>query len=203
MKKLLLVLALASFSFSTYAETLVYFGFIRYEGFIMENSGNRKESGFTRVYLVVSYDPTTRAFTEATLIKYWRKGGQKFRQTTTYTGSITENVILNSPPGNRVFMKNFIDDNTNKYYEFLDSSTMVTGYPSLVILGRDMPFANLLEGAQITEEAGNLGYRNIRTSNVKFQIAQAATKVYITSTVALTVGNLEALIQKYGYSPVP
>jgi len=202
MKKLLLVLALASFSISSYAETLVYFGFIRYEGFIMENSGNKKEAGFTRAYLVVGYDQNTRVFSDATLIKYWRKGGQKFRETVPYTGSVTENVILNAPPGNRVFMKDFIDDNTNKYYEFLDStSTMVSGRQG--IIGSSIPFASTLEGAQITEEAGNLGYRNIRSGTVKLAIAQSITKEVITLPPATAVAGIEAMIEGYGYTPVP
>ena len=104
-------------------------------------------------------------------------------------------------------MKNFIDDNTNKAYEFLDSSKMVKGdpYPSMLIIGANIPFSNLLEGAQITEDAANLGYRNIRCSRVKFVIAQKYTKDNIGNPVGNVVTTIETYLesQKGGsYLPI-
>ena len=203
MKKLLLFLALASFSLSSYAEVLVYAGFIRYEGYIMKNSGNTRESGFTRAYLIVAYDPVTRIFSSPTIIKYWKENGQNVYQTAPYTGTLTQNAIL-TPPGNRVFMKGFSGDNIFKSYEFLDGSAMVKGYPSLVVIGANIPFSNLLEGSQITEDVGSLGYRKIRSSRVKFAIAQQQTKLNMSSDVPTTVLAMEsflALPQNGGYLP--
>ena len=211
MKKLLLFLTLALFSLSSYAEVLVYAGFIRYEGYVMRNSGNVIESGFTRAYLIVAYDPTTRVFSSPTIIKYWKENGQNVYQTTPYTGSLTQNTIL-TPPGNRVFMKGFTGDNIFKSYEFLDGSKMVKGYPSLVVFGANIPFSNLLEGSQITEDVGTLGYRKIRSSRVKFTIAQQKTKDNMSSDVPTTVLAMESFLALPAnggylpyvpYSPVP
>lgn len=206
MKKLLLFLVLASFSISSYAETLVYAGFIRYDGFVMKNSGNVRESGFTRAYLIVAYDTTTRIFSTPTIIKYWKENEQNVYLETPYTGSLTQNAILNPPPGNRVFMKGFTGDNIFKSYEFLDGSKMIKGYPSWLIFGYgvSIPVSNSLEGSQIAEDVGDLGYRKIRSSRVKFVIAQKWTKDNMINDVPTTVGNIIAwfaLPQNGGYLP--
>lgn len=209
MKKIAVLFISLLISVSAFSDThtLVYAGLIRAKNYQMSSQSNTFVTKLYRAYLVVSYDTDTRVFSEATMIKYWADKGLKWTETSSYTGTITENVI-NSPVGDRVFMQLFQDGVDNKSYEFNDSpSSMIpfrVSYEAGGVLTVVEFFASSsITGSLITESTDALGQRLLQSADVAFGISQGITARHLSETVADTVDDVEAIVARKGYSPVP
>lgn len=196
MKKIFLSILLAALSFHAFAETLVYTGFIGTTSYIMSNNGNTKENPVYRAFFVVAYDPTTKVFSDATLITFWKNDGQKWRQTTAYAGNISENLFIR-PEGNRLSMKLFQGDDTTSNFEYSDSPVKMMSNKRTVI-GSEMLFAASLQGGQIYESVLN-GERVIRSAKIKFSIASQWTRDHINGSAATAITDIEGTLDGWGY----
>ena len=196
MKKILLAMLLTALSFHAFAETLVYTGFFGTTSYTMSNNGNFKGNPVYRAFFVVSYDPTTKVFSDAAIITFWKSDGQKWRQTTAYSGNINENLFI-SPEGNRVSMKLFLGDDTTSNFQFSDSPVKMMSNKRTII-GSEMLFAASLQGAQIYESVEN-GARVIRSVKIKFSIASQWTKDHINGSAATAITDIEGTLNGWGY----
>ena len=187
---------LTALSFHAFAETLVYTGFFGTTSYTMSNNGNFKGNPVYRAFFVVSYDPTTKVFSDAAIITFWKSDGQKWRQTTAYSGNINENLFI-SPEGNRVSMKLFLGDDTTSNFQFSDSPVKMMSNKRTII-GSEMLFAASLQGAQIYESVEN-GARVIRSVKIKFSIASQWTKDHINGSAATAITDIEGTLNGWGY----